>query len=219
MPDERPSSPAADRAVSLLRRYEAERAERPAYRAQINDRLIARLIDGAIVFVVGVIIVLAIPSSDESDGIPRAQQAAEEREWVVWGPVKPQWPGVFAILGFAGLVAFYDVAATKLFGNTLGKRVTGLVVVEASTMTPAGPLRIVARDAIWAVPFSFTFLNLFSSVFYTWVGIAVVLVLVYWHRRERSGGRPLWDVIAGTQVVDRDLGRSQHPHPHTSSPV
>ena len=203
----------------MLRRYEAERAERPAYRAQINDRLIARLIDGAIVFVLGLVIVFAIPSTDDDDSIPQAQRVNEEREWVVWGPVEPQWPGVIAILGFAGLVAFYDVAATKLFGNTLGKRATHVAVVNASTLRPAGSLRIALRDVVWAVPFSFALLNAMSSVFYTWIGISVVLVLIFWHRRESSGSRPLWDVLAGTQVVDRDLAGAHQHSPYDSLPV
>lgn len=96
---------------------------------------------------------------------------------------------VLLFLAAAGIWAVYGAILEGLFGQTVGKRLTGLVVVTKEYERPS-ILAILLRNALRAID---------ALVFYV-IGFVVI---IFTDRKQRTG-----DLIAGTMVVATAQGGS-----------
>jgi uncharacterized RDD family membrane protein YckC len=150
--------------------------------ATIGRRIAARLIDGVVVAVATLVPMIAFSHVRIGDGI------AEMPGWMVWST----W--------LVSLV--YEVVATALAGQTIGKRLVGIRVADATTgavPTLEQSMRRAAPVLLQQAP---------------WVGwLAGVLYLPALWRPRRQG---FHDVLASTVVVTvgvRAATRSSSPRP------
>jgi len=196
-----------------MRSVDDERQTAPAWRAPTIDRLLARLIDFWVVFLVaaGVIIVgLSLGLiEDDSDsegtaGAPTTSEEPREREWLSWGPRAPTVEGVLALgAGIAAVVA-YEAGLTLLMGSTPGKRAMKLRVVDAETRRPAGTRTLVIRALALGIPAVFALAMWWTSVFMSWAALAFCLWLAWPLLAPNSDGRTRYDRLAGSSVAKRD---------------
>ncbi|MFB6301081.1 MAG: RDD family protein [Halobacteriales archaeon] len=152
----------------------------------IGERVLAILIDLPIVFTfftIGQLLYLGNPQ------IPSVVSLASSLFWFLFS--------VFGLMPFflfrsgdplllflaaAGLWAVYSAVLEWLFGQTVGKRLIGLVVVTKDGERPS-PIAILLRNALRAID---------ALVFYV-IGF---LVILFTDRKQRVG-----DLVAGTIVV------------------
>lgn len=199
----------ADRAVETLRRFEEGKARRPAYRAGAWDRVLARLIDFALLgAIAGIVVIGLLVAFGEEFGArnrevsrPPGSTYLYERT-ITWGPTAVSWQGAAAIAVGAGALVLYDVGTTALLGATPGKRILRMRVVRARDRARASLRRLAWRSALLAVPLAAWQLTWFSSMFYGWLSAGLVIVMFAWLRRD--GAQTLYDRWAGTQVVRAD---------------
>jgi uncharacterized RDD family membrane protein YckC len=134
--------------------------------AEPSQRLVARIVDTLIV------------------GVPLATVAT--------GPYSPQ--AALAPVGFAAVFFVYEAVQLALWGQTVGKRLTGIKVVSAA----GGRLRAsqaLARAAVYALPPAVRpvpVLNVLAAIF--WLADAALVF-------DRPYRQALHDRAAGTIVV------------------
>jgi uncharacterized RDD family membrane protein YckC len=197
----------ADRAVETLRQFEEERERRPAYRAPALDRVLARLIDGGIVFCLVLAAIVAdhrLRGEPEDTPMPGATvtgdpSTEDEPPLISWGPGGLAPVGVLVILAAAGVFVLYEVGTTMSMGASPGKRILGVRVVRASDRGSPETWRLILRSTILAVPLAFAVLSGTSSLFYGWLGRGTTIAMFAWIRRD--GAQTLYDRWAGTQVI------------------
>ncbi len=205
-PQSRPD-PAGDLAVAVFSSIETERGETVAIPGRRVDRFVARLMDGMIVNIPLYLATAAISSLHR----PGANLGGESTDLrVALGPAA--WNGALpeALLVFVAVLAAYEVLFTAWRGATFGKRKTQLRIVDQSRIEPAVPARILLRTIIWALPLSLAILTWFYSILFAWSAFALLTGMYCWRFREDSGGRPLWDVLAGTDVISTDFEPTVH---------
>ena len=99
--------------------------------------------------------------------------------------------GVGGVLGLLAILAYYPITEW-LWGQTLGKRITGLVVVDAAGRPP-GLRRALARTATRLIEVNPFLLG----------GLPAGIIVMASKRRQRLG-----DMLAGTYVIPKsDLAR------------
>jgi uncharacterized RDD family membrane protein YckC len=134
--------------------------------AEPSQRLVARLVD---TLIVGVPLAIAV------SGLHASQAAV-------------------APVGFAAIYLAYESLQLALWGRTIGKRLTGIVVVSAD----GGPLRAsqaLARAAVYALPPAarpVPVLNVLAAIL--WLGDGALVF-------DRPYRQTLHDRAAGTLVV------------------
>lgn len=200
--DERQSDPAVRAAVASFAALRTYQTDAPMLAAPA-ERVMARLVDlvgAAIVFVVVVSGWLLLFGDD-------AQYAADVRAGVANHDSQ-----VAALLGAAAVVVFMlanDGWATTTFGQTLGKRLFGLRVVDARGGPPTGGATCI-RLCVWALPVGGAATAWFAT-FPTTAGLLFMVLLFAalaipgkLIRDERHRG--LHDIAAGTIVVTPRAG-------------
>lgn len=204
MASDHPESPEADRAAQVMRSIQREREETVAVPGRTIDRFLARLIDGVTVALLGYVaagayelVRLAVVGPSPMSFAPPVPEAS-------FGPQAINAVIVFSWLAIVAGVIAYEVLWARVFGATPGRRRTQLRIVDARTFEPASRRALMLRTVVWAAPLSFGILNWYYSVFFAWTSIAVFIGMYLWRYREDSGGRPLWDVVAGTHVITLD---------------
>jgi hypothetical protein len=130
---------------------------------------------------------------------------------IAWGPSALNLLFFGTLVLAVAMVAVYEVLWTAWRGATFGKNRTQLQVVDATNFEPAVPVRLLLRTMLWATPFTFAMLTWFYSVLFAWGALALLAGMYCWRLREDSGGRPLWDVLAGTHVITTDFDRPDRP--------
>lgn len=194
----KPHDPAIDAAMELMHELDAEKTDGPV-RAHWVGRMLARLIDVAILFVAAVMIIASIETAAVGFG---ADLRDEDFEPTGLGTAVA-WATLVALLAFG---AAYEVVPTWLWGQTPGKRRMQLRVVnlEGSRLTLR---QAAARFAAWGVPFLgcfFGWLATFprypaaSLAFF--LGVFASLGLVAWAGRD-ADGRGVHDRFASTKVI------------------
>lgn len=110
------------------------------------------------------------------------------------------------------LMAFvYEVAPTARWGQTVGKRIVGIKVVNASTGTAPGLSKSLGRWAVLTLPVSIPYVQIPGVIFY------LLCVLTIGHEPCYRGWH---DKAARTLVVTsyRDNRRSGRPRPAPAPP-
>ena len=87
-----------------------------------------------------------------------------------------------------------------------------VVAMLAAYFEPVVPARMLLRSLLWSLPFTFAVLTWFYSVFFAWGAFALLAAMYCWRFRDDSGGRPLWDVLAGTHVITTDYEGPDRPY-------
>lgn len=206
MAADRPRNPATDRAMQVLRGLQQVQDESIVVPGSTPDRLVARLIDGAILFLLGAI-VLVIHSvlTSSTPEIRSSSPVAGEREFLVaWGPRSLTATLLLGWLAAVALAVVYEAGSTRLWGATPGKRSTQLQIVRSDNLEPASGARVALRMSVLAAPGAFAILTAFYSLLFCWGAVAVLAAMYLWRYRQDSGGRPFWDVVAATRVVGRE---------------
>jgi uncharacterized RDD family membrane protein YckC len=147
--------------------------------AEPSQRVVARLVDTLIV------------------GVPIATAASE-----LFARQTAQT--VVAPVAFAALFFVYEVVQVILWGRTIGKRLTGIMIVSADGR-PLRAHQALARSAIYALPPAarpLPVLNVFAAMFW----IADVALVFEGTRRQT-----LHDRVAGTLVIDVRSRASHQP--------
>lgn len=98
------------------------------------SRLMARVIDAGVLFVP---LMVLVPMAAAIDG-PRPD-----------GTMGPAENAVMAI--WLAVAVLYEPVVSSFLGTTLGKRSMNLVVIEALTGQPAGPVRLLMRSVLRAI--------------------------------------------------------------------
>lgn len=206
MATDRPRHRASDRAIEVLRGLQKVQDESVVVPGSTPDRLIARLIDGAIFFLLGAIVLVIYSVLTVAAPELRSSPAVEaEQDFLVaWGPRDVNATLLLGWLAAVALAVLYEAGSTTLWGATPGKRRTQLEIVRADNLERASSARVALRASVLAAPATFALLTAFYSLLFCWGALAIVAAMYLWRYREGSGGRPLWDVVAATRVVDRE---------------
>ena len=131
---------------------------------------------------------------------------------IAWGPAPLNLLFFEALVLVVAMLAAYEVLWTAWRGATLGKKRMQLQVVDAANFEPVVPARMLLRSLLWSLPFTFAVLTRFYSVFFAWGAFALLAAMYCWRFRDDSGGRPLWDVLAGTHVITTDYEGPDRPY-------
>lgn len=144
--------------------------------APLGDRLLARIIDGLIMFTVQVI-VLMITDSAATAGGPGSATA-----WAA---------GVFGLLGIVGAPLIYEVALLSRRGATVGKKIMKLRVANLRDGNNPRVGTCLGRYG------TLTILSLVGSMLL--IGVLIVLLSPLFDKSGRRQG--WWDKLAGTVVI------------------
>ncbi len=200
--------PEGDRAVAVMSSLQRERDATIAVPGSRSDRFLGRLIDVVLVGALGYglltvadLIYFLVTGAEKRD-----LGGADETVTAV-GAADLNMPILAAWLIIIALVVGYEMLFTSVLGATPGKRRTQLQVVDSVAYQPALPPKLLLRSLAFAVPLTFAVLTWFYSLLFAWSAVAVLIGMWCWRFREDSGGRPLWDVVAGTHVITTDYER------------
>jgi uncharacterized RDD family membrane protein YckC len=190
-----PSLDPTDRAIELLRSLEAQKTDEPQV-AEPMDRAASRLLD------LGMFLVLFLVVGLSAGGIIWLFDPPAEGATVADGPLATAVSlGATAILLLA--MAANELAA-GITGQTLGKKLYSLQVVDAETGRPIGIRRAAARSAMWLAP-AVTFAALSAATFPGTLSLlffavaCVFLAAPLWMFADR-GHRGLHDILTHTVV-------------------
>lgn len=203
MTDGRASDPTIDRAMRVFGELRQLDSEAPML-APASDRVMARIIDGVLAFVVFAIVgyaasalTFAIDGPAEADPYNPARVLPTEHTTEI---------GWAAMAVFGALLLLNEVVLVARSGSSLGKRRLGMRVVDAETHAPATLRQAAIRFAVWVVPLLAALLvwslnqQSMLGMFAVIVGLAVVTVIPSSLVRQPSV-QGLHDRIAGTAVI------------------
>jgi uncharacterized RDD family membrane protein YckC len=196
---DRPRDPIVADAMRLMRELDAEKTDGPV-RAHWVGRMLARLIDLAIMFASVIVIIAAMETIAVAVGAELREE--DGLELTRTGTIV-SWISLVGLIGFG---AGYEIVSTWLFGGTFGKRRMGLRVVRLDG-TRIGLGTSAARFGTWGIPFlcclvgwgaTFPGQPLPSLAFF--LGAFASLGLIASAGRD-ADGRGVHDRVAGTKVL------------------
>lgn len=182
-----------ERAVRVLRGLEGLKSDEPVATSG-RDRLVARAIDLGFVCAVGFAAVvvagaIALAASPDEDG--SGPTAVE---------IDPSNPAAIATgIGVITAIVVVEIAMLARWGRTPGKRLMGLIVVDAETGQRPALRQAIVRTLAWGIPAALA-IGFWWATAISWVFVLAVIGMWAWMFQDGQR-RAAHDVVSGTRVL------------------